>query len=95
MNELTSGRMADDVVGRRTETESLTNMIEETLDQNKSPLPLRLKMPSLIGHISEGIAVARLVSLPEFGDEEDEVVVFRKGSADIASLLAGATAAMH
>jgi hypothetical protein len=87
--------MADDVVGRRAEAEFLANKIKEMLDDSEAPLLLWLKMPRPIRHISEGIAVARIVSLSKLGDEEDEVVVFREGSADIAGLLAGATAAVH
>ena len=32
MNELTSSRVANDVVSRRTQTELLTNLIKQTLD---------------------------------------------------------------
>jgi hypothetical protein len=95
MNELTSGRMADDVVGRRAEPELLADVIKETLDHNESPLRLGLKAPSLIAHIPEGIPVARIVSLSKLGNEKDEVVVFSEASADIARLLARATAAVH
>jgi hypothetical protein len=87
--------MANDVVGRRADPECLTNMVKETFDHNESLLLLRLKTPRRIRHISEGIAVARVVSLSKFGYEEHEVVVFREGRTDIARLLAGTTAAGH
>ncbi len=95
MNELAASRMTNDIVGRPGECESLANMVKETLDYKKSPLRLRLKVPRGIRHVSEGIAVARIVSLPKLRREEHEVVVFREGSADVARLLASATAAVH
>jgi hypothetical protein len=95
MNELTAGRMANDVVGRRAKSKCLTNMVKEMLDHKESPLRLRLKMSRRIRHISEGISVARVVPLSKLGNEEYKVVVFREGGADIARLLAGAAAAVH
>ena len=95
LNELAASRMTNDIVGRRGERESLTNMVKETLDYDKAPLRLRLKLPRGIRHVSEGIAVARIVSFSKLRSEEHEVVIFREGSADVARLLASATAAVH
>ena len=95
MNELTSSRVANDVVSRRAQTELLTNLIKQTLDHTESPHPLGLEMPRLVRHVPKSITVARIVPLSKLGDEEHEVVVLREGGADIAGLFAGATTAVH